>query len=297
MKSQKVTIFVIFRNHTVKMMKISEFLDVLTAKGTVCFTTKQVNEALEVSDVAARAAIRRLKHKGEIAQPMQGFYVIVPPEYRILGCRPAEHFIRELMEHINTPYYVGLLSAAQYHGAAHHRPQQYQVLINQKRRAIICGRVKIVFITKKNIKDVPTQNHNTPQSIISISTPETTAMDLIIYENRCGGMDNVLAVLNDLKNKIDPKKLMELSAKSNETPWIQRLGYLFDLLNAEILSDALINTIKMRPIHQRKLVQVRLLEKFTTVDKKMDAAKSENKKSDINKKWKLLINKKLELDE
>ena len=280
-------------------MKISEFLDTLTAKGSMCFTAKQVNEALEVSDIAARAAIRRLKHKGEIAQPAQGFYVIVPPEYRILGCRPAEHFIRELMEHINIPYYVGLLSAAQCHGAAHHRPQQYQVVINQKRRAIICGRVKIIFITKKNIKDVPTQNHNTPQSIISISTPETTAMDLIIYENKCGGMDNVLAVLNDLKNKIDPKKLMELSSKSNETPWIQRLGYLFDLLNAEILSDILINVIKTRPIHQRKLAQVRLLKRFTTLDKKIDTVKHEYEKSraNKNKKWKLLINKKLELDE
>ena len=165
------------------MMKISAFMDKLTAQGQMCFTAKQVNEALGVSEIAARAALRRLKHKGEIAQPMQGFYVIVPPEYRILGCRPAEHFIHELMEHIKAPYYVGLLSAAQYYGAAHHRPQQYQVVTNQKRRAIICGRVKIVFFTKKDIQDVPTQKYNAPQSIILISTLEATAMDLIIYAN------------------------------------------------------------------------------------------------------------------
>ena len=93
--------------------------------------------------------MRRLKQKGELAHPLSGFYVIVPAEYRILGCRPAEHFIHELMEFINAPYYVGLLSAAQYHGAAHHRPQQFQVITTQKRRPITCGRIKIVFMTKK----------------------------------------------------------------------------------------------------------------------------------------------------
>lgn len=280
-------------------MKISEFIDTLTAKGSLCFTAKQANEALGVSDIAARAAIRRLKHKGEIAQPMQGFYVIVPPEYRILGCRPAEHFINELMGHINAPYYVGLLSAAQYHGAAHHRPQQYQVVTNQKRRPIICGRVKIVFITKKDIKDVPTQKYNTPQSIISISTPEATAMDLIIYANRCGGMDNTLSVLSELKEKIDPEKLKDLSTKSAETPWIQRLGYLLDFLNDKILSETLINAIKNRPVHQRELVHARLLKRFSSLDKKIDSVVREYNKTRTkkNKKWKLFINKKLELDE
>ena len=280
-------------------MRISEFLDDLTAQGQMCFTAKQANEALGVSEIAARAAIRRLKHKGEIAQPMQGFYVIVPPEYRILGCRPAEHFINELMEHINAPYYVGLLSAAQYHGAAHHRPQQYQVVTNQKRRPIICGRVKIVFITKKDIKDVPIQKYNAPQSIILISTPESTAMDLILYANRCAGMDNVLTVLNDLKEKVDPNKLKELSLKSNETPWIQRLGYLLDLLDDKTLSDTLINAIKNRSIHQRALVHTRSKKRISKLDKKIGSVITENNKlrASKNKKWKLIVNKKLELDE
>jgi predicted transcriptional regulator of viral defense system len=106
-------------------MKILEFLTSLTAKGYCSFTSTQAKEALGVSDVASRAALRRLKKKGELAQPINGFYVIVPPEYRILGCRPAEHFITELMEHIGAPYYVGLLTAAQYYGAAHHKLKLY----------------------------------------------------------------------------------------------------------------------------------------------------------------------------
>src|SRR5579862_3927498 len=155
-------------------MSIHTFLTSLIAKGYCCFTYAQAKEALAVSDIAARAALRRLKQKGEIAHPLSGFYVIVPPEYRILGCRPAEHFIHELMVFINAPYYVGLLSAAQYYGAAHHRPQQFQVVTTQKRRPITCGRVKIVFITKKDAAKTPTQKLNTSHGFIIASTPEAT---------------------------------------------------------------------------------------------------------------------------
>ena len=76
-------------------MNISEFLTGLIAKGYHCFTFIQAKEALGVSDIAVRAALRRLKQKGELAHPLRGFYVIVPPEYRVLGCRPADHFIHD----------------------------------------------------------------------------------------------------------------------------------------------------------------------------------------------------------
>lgn len=282
-------------------MRINEFLTSLIAKGVCCFSSHQAREALGVSDIATRAALRRLKQKGELAQPLQGFYVIVPPEYRILGCRPAEHFINELMEYINSPYYVGLLSAAQYYNAAHHRPQQYQVITDQKRRPINCGRVKIVFLTKKNIKNVPTQKFNTSQSIITISTPEATAMDLIIYAHRCGGMDNVFSVLSDLIDKIDQKKLHKLVSGSKEIPWMQRLGYILDLLDAKGLSDILSKKVKQNATHTRELVPFGSNNKFSKLVKKMDSLTlTYNKaiaKSSKDKKWKLIINKKLEPDE
>jgi predicted transcriptional regulator of viral defense system len=220
-------------------MNINAFLTDLTAKGYCYFTYPQVKEALGVSDIAVRAALRRLKQKGELAHPLSGFYVIVPPEYRILGCRPAEHFIHELMEFINTPYYVSLLSAAQYHGAAHHRPQQFQVITTQKRRPITCGRIKIVFITKKDTEQTSTQNLNTSQGAVVISTPEATAIDMVSYPNRCGGLDNVLTVLTDLVKKMDADKLQKIASTAEEITWVQRLGFLLDLIKANHLSDVL----------------------------------------------------------
>lgn len=278
-------------------MHISNFVDQLIAKGYCCFNYSQVKEALGVSDIATRAALRRLKQKGELAQPLKGFYVIVPPEYRILGCRPAEHFIHEFMQHVNAPYYVGLLSAAQYYGAAHHRPQQFQVITNQKKRDINCGRVKIVFIIKKNVAETSTEKFNTSQGSIIISSSEVTAMDMVTYPHHCGGLDNVLTVLNDLAKKLDANKLAQLASKVNEITWIQRLGYLFDLIKATNLSDVLLKSLENRRIRARLLIappkKSPALEKLATKLGKIKHSSSQVTKND---KWKLIINKKLELE-
>src|SRR5204862_425249 len=81
---------------------------------------------LGTSLAAVQAALRRLKRRGEIADPYRGFHVIVPPEYRRLGCLPAEQFVPQLMRVLGETYYVALLSAAELHGAAHQRPQAFQ---------------------------------------------------------------------------------------------------------------------------------------------------------------------------
>lgn len=278
-------------------MSIQAFITDLIAKGYCCFTYAQVKEALGVSDVAARAALRRLKQKGELAHPLSGFYVIVPPEYRVLGCRPAEHFIHDLMEFINAPYYVGLLSAAQYHGAAHHRPQQFQVITAQKRRPITCGRIKIAFITKKNAEQTSTQNFNTSQGAIVVSTPEATAIDMVTYPNRCGGIDNVLTVLTDLVKKMDADKLQTLSSATDEVTWIQRLGYLLDLIKVNHLSDILHKSLENHRVRARLLIAP---PKKTPALEKLAAKLGKNKSSSLyetkNDKWKLIINKKLELE-
>jgi hypothetical protein len=104
--------------------------------------------------------------------------LIVPPKYRILKCLPAEHFIDDLMKHLREPYYVGLLSAAEYHGATHRRPQVVQAMVSKARRRIMCGKVAVEFIYRKNLADVPVTERNTPAGTMAITMPEATAFDL-----------------------------------------------------------------------------------------------------------------------
>src|SRR5438067_7615098 len=104
-------------------IRAREYLARLAASGRYHFGSGEAQQALGVSPAAAKLALHRLSKQGLIASPARGFYVIVPPEYRSLRSLPADQFIPALMQRLGLAYYMGLLSAAQYHGAAHQRPQ------------------------------------------------------------------------------------------------------------------------------------------------------------------------------
>jgi len=232
-------------------MAASRILIDLPARGQYCFTTAVAKQLLGSSDVAAHSTIQRLRKKGDIAMPYRGFYVIVPPEYRILGCLPAEQFIPSLMEHIGQPYYAGLLSAAQYHGAAHHRPQVFQIVTARNKAPLECGKVRVDFIARKNVKEMPTSTINTPRGMLRLASPETTAFDLVGYPQHAGGLDNVATILAELAERLDPDELARL-AELSPLPWSQRLGYLLDLVGMSEKSDPLAGYIAAkRPVTTR----------------------------------------------
>ena len=101
---------------------LSDFVDSLQERGQYTFSRDDALSAMGVSPVALKRAAERLKAKQRLATPRRGFYTIVPLEYRQSGAPPAASFIDQLMRFHDTPYYVGLLSAAELHGAAHQKP-------------------------------------------------------------------------------------------------------------------------------------------------------------------------------
>lgn len=203
----------------------------LASSGRYHFSSSDAREALGVSPDAVKLALNRLAKQGLIASPARGFYVIIPPEYRTLGCLPADQFIPALMQRLGQPYYMGLLSAAQYHGAAHHRPQEAQVMVAKSRRPLACGAVRVAFLVRKDIARIPVQPFNTPRGIVLVSTPEATAVDIVGYYDRVGGLDQVATVLAELAENLDAGKLVA-AAQMAPIPWAQRLGYLLEMVDA-----------------------------------------------------------------
>lgn len=248
------------------------------ADGRYHFATAELRTALGVSAAATRLALNRLAKKGVIASPARGFYVIVPPEYRRIGCLPADQFIPALMERLQRPYYAALLSAAQYHGAAHHRPQVFQVALAGNRRPISCGTVEVSFIARKRIADVPVQSFNTPRGTILASSIEATAVDLVGYEKRIGGLDQAATVLSELAERIDPD-LLVTTARTAPIPWAQRLGYLLELVGAED------KTSPLKAHVQRQARDTALLLPASVSDHRTRA-----------NDWRLLVNAEIEVD-
>lgn len=222
---------------------LAPFIQDLASKGCSCFSFEDVEKLKSSTPIAIKAALRRLQKKGEIAMPYRGFYVIVPPEYRAAGCLPPEQFIPDLMDKLGEVYYTGLLSAAEYHGAAHQRPQVFQVVVANSRRPIKCGNVQVEFILRKNAAKIPTELRNTPAGELKIATPEATALDLVGYVGRCAGLDNVATVLTELAEKINAGRLLAITELS-PIAWVQRLGYLLEFVGAHEIAAGIAGYIK-----------------------------------------------------
>lgn len=255
-----------------------DLIGILASKGRYSFTSEEARDGLRVSPDASKLALNRLTKQGLIATPARGFYVIIPPEYRSLGCLPAEQFIPDLMEVKGLNYYAGLLSAAQYYGAAHQRPQEFQVFVQKNRRPLHCGKVRVKFIARKNIDDVPVQTFNTSRGALQVSTPEGTAIDLAGYAEHVGGLDQVATILSELAEQIDVSALAAAATTAPIT-WVQRLGYILERVGAEKAAAGLSEYVRE---HAREYTML--------------IPRSDNEASTRSPKWKLVVNAELEPD-
>ena len=206
-----------------------KFLEELLGQGRFTFSREEAEEVLRRSPSAVYMALHRLVKAGRLIMPRSGFYVIVDPQHRAAGTLPPEWFIADLMEHMGRPYYVGLLSAAQIHGAAHHRPQVFQVVIPQRAvRPVRAGNLLIRFHGKGAFDLARMDDVKTPTGMMKVSTPETTAWDLVRYSRAAGGLENVVTVLSELAERLDAKKLRAVVKRHGDVLVGQRLGYLLD---------------------------------------------------------------------
>jgi predicted transcriptional regulator of viral defense system len=205
----------------------TDFLDRLQAEGRFTFTLGEAMASLDRSRIATAATLRRLAKQEALAMPFRGFFVVVPPEYRRLQCLPPEQFVPQLMQHLGLQYHAALLTAAELHGAAHHRPQAFQVMLARRRPPLQCGQVRVQYFARKDIARTPIVGRNTPRGVLQVSSPEATALELVGYAESCGGLDVVASVLDELAPVLDPERLAA-AARGTAIAWSQRLGYLLE---------------------------------------------------------------------
>ena len=222
-----------------KRISFREFLDTLQSSGRYVFTREEALAGLGLSQVALKNALWRLSKAGRVVSPRRGFHVIVPPEYRVAGSIPPSWIIRDLMTHLGRPYYVGLLSAAALHGAAHQSPHEFQVVTDRALRAVKMGRARIVFVKKAHLGKTPTVAIRTPTGEIRISSPAATALDLVRYPDHSGFLSNVATVLKELAERLDGLALLRAAEAEGEVAYAQRLGYLLDRIGHASLAEPL----------------------------------------------------------
>jgi predicted transcriptional regulator of viral defense system len=214
------------------------YVDDLLARGRHTFTREEAESALGASSEAAYLALRRLVKRGRLAMPRRGFYLIIEPQHRALGALPPAVWIDDLMRFHAAPYYVGLLSAAALHGAAHQQPQEFQVVAAKVLRRVTVGRVRIRFFHREQMRRATTEQMKTPSGTIPVSTPEMTAWDLVRYRS-AASIDHVATVIAELGERMDAARLVAVAKRNDELSLVQRLGYLLEHTGHAALADAL----------------------------------------------------------
>lgn len=208
---------------------LESFINTLRSNGRYSFSLQEVRTCFQQSDEAIKKAMQRLKRKKEIAQIRNEFYVIVTPEYRNKGTLPPSLFIADLMRYLEKDYYVGLLNAAAYYGAAHQQPQSYSIITKKPSlRNIDTNDLKINFYIKKDWSKKDVIQKKVDTGYINISSAELTALDLVNYFDNAGGMNRVATVLEELSESIKEDKLLETVKRYTPLTTVQRLGFLLE---------------------------------------------------------------------
>jgi predicted transcriptional regulator of viral defense system len=211
---------------------VESWLTSLLSKGETAFSLAKLRaEFSDHSEIALKSSLNRLSKKNKVLSIHKGYYLIIPPQYSSWGFLPVQIFIDGLMSHLKKPYYIGLLSAAAMHGAAHQQPQEFYVItVPPALRPTKRKNLKINYLTKSEIPKNFLVQRKTETGYIKISSPELTALDLIEYQKRVGGLNRVVTIMEELIEEFDEKNINKEFIALGDNSAIQRLGYLLELI-------------------------------------------------------------------
>lgn len=225
---------------TKKRSAFSSYLTERLSEGRVVFTASEAQAELGIGPGALLDAAERQQRRKHLIRLRRGFYVIVPPQFLGWGAPPPSWYIDAMMAHSELPYYVGLLTAAELHGASHQAVMEFQVITNRQLGPIRAGRSNIVFRYRKNMRAIVDgiEEHDTDTGKMNVAGAELTALDLVRYPRGAGGLDHIATVLVDLGGRIDAARLTALSS-AFERSVCQRLGHLLERLGYGECTDGL----------------------------------------------------------
>ncbi len=258
---------------------LPDLVDAYQASGRYTLTRDEARGALGASEEGLKKAVQRLVAKRRLAVPRRGFFVIVPIEYRDAGAPPASWFIDPLMKFHGRPYYVGLLSAAALHGAAHQQPQEFQVVTDAQLRPAVAGRARIRFFRKRHLERTRTMSVKTETGAMTVSTPEATALDLLRYLAPAGHLGSVATVLAELAERLEPQRLLDAARAEGDVSAAQRLGYLLELVGAGEVAAGLAEWIAAE---RARLVPLR--------------ADRSSRRGRKDARWRVVVNEKVEAE-
>lgn len=277
---------IIFDMTSDSLYKIKDWIADQQKRGRITFSYQEVVAQFSaITEQGVKNALNRLVRKTEIAPVLKGFYAVIPIGYVLRGMIPPELYIDDLMKHLNRQYYISLLNAAVFYGAAHQQPQIFSVITSfPPLRDTTKKGSRIVFIgTRKEIPKNWLKPFRTEYGDIQVSKPELTAADLITFQKDIGGLNRACTVIYELAESINFEQLDKDFFDYVPTSTIQRLGYL---LEYELEQSDLTEFLFMKA------------QEFNCKFQKTPLKYNKSTEGcETNAKWKIIINETIEIDD
>ena len=211
---------------------VSEFIREIQSYEEYAFSKEELCKKTTAPDSSIRKELAKLAAANEVINIRKGFYIIIPPRYQSYGKLPIELYVEKLFNGLGKPYYVGFYSAAALHGATHQRIQQdYIITAPPALRDISKENVKIRFF---NVSNWPVKNiiqKKSDAGYFKLSSSALTFADLIENQNNLGGLNRMLAILEELSEALEKTDIQDLLTWYSNKSVLQRMGYLMEELD------------------------------------------------------------------
>lgn len=215
-------------------MYLADFIKEKLSIEEYSFTKEELQRVTQKDKSALTTDLSYLTRKGDIIPLRKGFYLIIPPRYSKQGKLPIQLYSEKLFDSLERPYYIGMYSAAKFHGASHQQIQRdYIVTIKPTLLDIKKTAIDLRFFTTTKWPEKNISIKKSDAGIFKISDRTLTAVDLLHYQNKLGGLNRVLSVLEELIESISYSNLSDLLTWYPHKSTLQRLGYFIDGSNTD----------------------------------------------------------------
>ncbi|MDF9799098.1 putative transcriptional regulator of viral defense system [Catalinimonas alkaloidigena] len=211
------------------MGTVAAFVRELQSYEEFAFSTEELLQKTAAPESSVRKELARLSSDRQVINLRKGFYLIIPPRYQHYGKLPLELYVEKLFKFLKKPYYIGFYSAAAYLGAAHQRVQQdYMITVPPALRNITKGNIKIRFFNSQNWPDKNIIQKKSDAGYFKLSSPALTFADLIENQHQLGGLNRMLAILEELSESLEKKDVEDLLTWYHNKSVLQRMGFLLE---------------------------------------------------------------------
>lgn len=244
------------------------------AAGQKSVTIDMLAEKVGGSRNYASKLARRLERKGWLSKISSGVYGFMPASYgyekRFPSTNPF-HIGSVLVE----PYYFAYSTANSRYGFTTQLPSTYYIATTKKRPEYQWRNIRFQFVTLSGKKFFGFKKVEIFGVKVNIADPEKTLIDAIDKMQYCGGIEEVIGVIQRGLKQVSAPKLADYTARMDSYSLNQRFGFIIDFLYERkliprppsLLRKQLMQNIGQAPIYldARRPRQGRYIRKWNVV--------------------------------